>query len=435
MQVGWSIKKIENDLVKNTQNIYLVILLFITITCTYGMKTNLFYLNWLAGFFAAFVIFSHILLNGTTIHKSILYSLLLLSAWQLWCLAMTFYATDVYRHLQYMGVSIFYLVVSVFLAKIIFKEKHVADKIFLWSCTVWVSLNLAIWVLSYFIILDSKVDFSGIVHNRNTFAIITSLLIGYLIFFHANYSKPVRRLIVILFAVSVFLIAASASVKGIIGFSIILMAVNYEKLNKRHVFNLFLVALFILLLLFFDNRVFSRVERFAMVFTEVDSLRTSESAYLRWHYIKQGAAVFKEHPLTGVGVSNSRYYLLLPHRPGRDIGTYAHNNYVEMLLNGGLPAFLLYYIPIVFLLIYHFKKRSQSRLNLYLFAMLIFKLALDVAWVSYYDWMGLFFVSAATVKYYEEIGENRKRDKKCNQGEVYDKNSLCGFNTSESGTN
>lgn len=55
----------------------------------------------------------------------------------------------------------------------------------------------------------------------------------------------------------------------------------------------------------------------------------------RMTLIEQGIQVWTEHPVTGVGWNNYRFY--------NTERLYAHNNYVEMLASLGIVGFLLYY--------------------------------------------------------------------------------------------
>lgn len=66
-------------------------------------------------------------------------------------------------------------------------------------------------------------------------------------------------------------------------------------------------------------------------------------------------------------------------------GYYSHNNYVELLFSGGVIGLLLYYLPIVFLLIGLVKSIRLDNSITYLAAILVSKLTIEYAYVSYYS--------------------------------------------------
>jgi O-antigen ligase len=78
-------------------------------------------------------------------------------------------------------------------------------------------------------------------------------------------------------------------------------------------------------------------------FTTEDS-EGDASLMSRNSYILLGWEYFKERPWTGYGLDNFRYFK-------GAYGTYSHNNYIEILVSGGIPAFLIYYVPIFIIII------------------------------------------------------------------------------------
>ena len=105
--------------------------------------------------------------------------------------------------------------------------------------------------------------------------------------------------------------------------------------------------------------------------------RTDESVAIRQNLVEVGLDLFKEHPVLGHGLGAF----------GRvsGYGMFAHNNYVEVAINGGIVGLLLYYAV-------HFgvwRKCQQTRPELAWAASVTIATMLlcDLANVTYYDRM------------------------------------------------
>jgi len=105
------------------------------------------------------------------------------------------------------------------------------------------------------------------------------------------------------------------------------------------------------------------------------------SIIIRTYMLRYGLELLKESPLIGYGIGNYRILL------GKDIGliTYAHNNYIELLVGVGILGAIIYYAMYVNALICLL--RSKKNLNLrYLFlTFLPVVLIIDFASVNYYS--------------------------------------------------
>ena len=80
-------------------------------------------------------------------------------------------------------------------------------------------------------------------------------------------------------------------------------------------------------------------------------------------------------PLFGYGYNS--YSMISPYR------TYSHNNYIELLFNGGIILFIFYYSIIIVLLTKILKLRSKSNIKWLFFAMVVTFFAFDYGAVSY----------------------------------------------------
>lgn len=102
----------------------------------------------------------------------------------------------------------------------------------------------------------------------------------------------------------------------------------------------------------------------------------SDSDGIRIYMIKAGLNAFSHSPILGNGVAYSRYIL----------GTYAHNNYTEILMNTGLVGFLTYYsIYIISIIKLIFLKSYDLKLKILALFIIVSFLILEVGMVSYYN--------------------------------------------------
>jgi O-antigen ligase len=98
-----------------------------------------------------------------------------------------------------------------------------------------------------------------------------------------------------------------------------------------------------------------------------------DSANIRKEMISDGFDLWQKKPLLGYGISQYRFESVYD--------TYSHNNYIELLVSGGLVALISYYGVLVFLLFKGRKTHGQARSILF-FCLALF-LLWDVALVSF----------------------------------------------------
>lgn len=110
--------------------------------------------------------------------------------------------------------------------------------------------------------------------------------------------------------------------------------------------------------------------------------KADHSALIRKQMIEAGWKEFLEHPIGGIGISNS-YFITLQYF-GRE--TYLHNNFVELLSCGGIFAFIFYYAIYIYLFYNLWKYRKADKKQAMFFAIwLLIMLIADFGTVSYYD--------------------------------------------------
>jgi len=103
------------------------------------------------------------------------------------------------------------------------------------------------------------------------------------------------------------------------------------------------------------------------------------SAWLRQQYIKIGFQIFKNHPILGVGMGNA-------HLLNSIKDTYLHNNYIELLANGGIIGFAMYYSIYILLFekIFEAKDCLDNKAHIIITLMLCMLIS-DYGMVTYYS--------------------------------------------------
>ena len=111
---------------------------------------------------------------------------------------------------------------------------------------------------------------------------------------------------------------------------------------------------------------------------------TTEGSFnTREEMIKLGWGWFLERPLFGYGMNN--YRILYEQATG--LNTYSHNNFIEILINGGIVGFFLYYFIYGYVFVKLFKPAFFERdvMAILLFSVNLILLILQVALISYYQ--------------------------------------------------
>lgn len=130
-----------------------------------------------------------------------------------------------------------------------------------------------------------------------------------------------------------------------------------------------------------------RMQRFINTITGEG--KADHSTVVRENMIKMGWEWFLKYPLGGIGMANphilSAKYL--------NFDAYLHNNYIELLCGGGIPAAVLYYALYVYLFSQLIKYRNADKKQAVFFMFwLTLMLLMNFAMVSYYSKIQNFYL-------------------------------------------
>lgn len=152
-------------------------------------------------------------------------------------------------------------------------------------------------------------------------------------------------------------------------------------------------------------------ERFIVLFETITGKvgKQSRSDLNRIRFIKDGVKYFSNNIIFGGGICYS-YELF---------GTYAHNNYIEMLINFGIIGFITYYWGYAVNFVNLFRMKSTDNLNIKtLFLVLMCTiLVYDIGVVTYYDRYICIMLSAINVFFVNKVNDRESLIKR-NEGKL-----------------
>ena len=232
---------------------------------------------------------------------------------------------------------------------------------------------------------DMRIDSE--ILNANTIGIMASYSI--IINFYYILKRKKIKLLDILIIPAFLILAVSGSRKGLVlagggVFAVfILKGWNSKRIAISIIRVLFLVVIlciagYFVLRLPFMTGILKRMNDLFLLLTGRGG--KGQSGFLRFEYFKLGMKLFKEHPIIGIGMDNARLFTL----PLYGYDHYLHNNYVELLADGGIVGTAFYYWIYLYLL-YSFIKYRKYRDGEYdiCFVLMICALVMEYGMVTY----------------------------------------------------
>lgn len=216
---------------------------------------------------------------------------------------------------------------------------------------------MSLFMLSIFIIIafelsvvpiDSWLDgmlgrnFSGF--NPNEFAFWVSCA-EMMAFYRFYIKKDYKFIVLVAFFAFVVLLSSSrkATISIILAPIMMMLLSTYKKNYLLKIAIMCAVIVLIIYLILTNEYLYNTIgRRFVSMynFTNDKSNKSDNSMFLRSYYIQVAKDIFFESPLFGKGVNN--FYSTMIQDYGTK-GTYAHNNYWQILSEFGLVGFAIYY--------------------------------------------------------------------------------------------
>lgn len=172
------------------------------------------------------------------------------------------------------------------------------------------------------------------------------------------------------------------------------------------------LMIFLMIVIVINVPIFSGYkERFVVLFETITGNvgKNSKSDLNRLRFITDGFKYFSNNMIFGGGICHS-YELF---------GTYAHNNYIEMLINFGITGFIIYYWGYVvnFVNLFRMRNTDNSNIKTLFFVLMCAIVVLDVGVVTYYDRYICIMLSTITAYFVNKVSE-RENLIKGNEGNL-----------------
>lgn len=217
---------------------------------------------------------------------------------------------------------------------------------------------------------------------------------------------------------AIIVLAACQSRKSIIMLVLGIVAVIILKNinNKNWIISTFktIISLFILFYVIkhlLSLEIFSGLNyRLASLFSgfTAEGMSANSSTATRFNYIDIGFQYFLDRPLFGYGFASSSTILLSE----TSDSTYFHNNFIELLVNGGVVGFSLYYFNYLYLIynLIKYRKHSVKQTGICLIILFIL-LLMDYGIVSFVEKIQYFYFMIC----YIQVGLLKKERKKTDE--------------------
>lgn len=299
-----------------------------------------------------------------------------------------YYALDMYKTIIFRFVFYFYIYNIV---------RCVADiecimKIMIISSLLMTVHALAISNMKMLIYFPLGVTTLNELWNANSianYAMFSALFALYFLVVKKERNDKFLYLYVVIYFYMLFIQLLTRSKSAVLISGIVTIGVLYIN-NKKNILKLVISVLAIVIIFIvvsktelFYEFVGKNFNEFIDYFAKGTGRGSYESTSMRMEMIKFGLEKAKESPIFGYGLNNYRDLFSYTTWNVYGIGgVYAHNNYIELLVNNGIIGLISYYSIYVYLI--KKLKKKKDKISLIFLGMLLVFLISDIAKVSYY---------------------------------------------------
>ena len=270
-------------------------------------------------------------------------------------------------------------------------------KIIMYGGYAVIMLSIGFWGVDFlYSIITSSNRLPSSFLNQNKLGMLVAFTLLINVYFVAYYKQEMK--VIPLAIISLFVLAAAGSRKSVIELilgTLILCAIkNYNGRKRLKSFIKIIGRMIVLVVIFV---ILSMLPVFDFVNTRLENVwhqitgegYTDFSVRSRSQLNSIGWKLFKENPILGIGIDCAR--IPVTDITGRD--WYLHNNYIELLADGGIIGCFLYYFifGVMLLRFLRYCRYRDAEFDLCLTLMLV-HLVLNLAYVSYYGRETYFYI-------------------------------------------
>lgn len=239
--------------------------------------------------------------------------------------------------------------------------------------------------------VSSGTRISSDIINSNTLGLVAAITAIINLYYILNDRFHVWNILII---VSIAFIAVSNSRKAfvyiIVGTALLLILNGFQKkngFNRYFKYIAILILVFAVIFFLYKENIFVGVtaRMFGLMARFTGYGMIDNSTAIRNRLASEGMSYFHSHPIFGIGMDNSRLQSYQ--------NLYTHNNYIEMLANGGIVGFAIYYSIYLYLLVIYIKNwKYRDKEYDICFTLLLLNLVMDYGMVSYYSKQTYFYL-------------------------------------------
>ncbi len=254
----------------------------------------------------------------------------------------------------------------------------------------WVTLQKNATLGDDAIRLGSDFNNVNFIGSRTAF----SACIAIYYFFFADTKKFIKALLMLILLINIVMVFASASKTALLLMLVFTISTFLIKSSKEVNFKKKVRTIALLFVIIFTTvYAIKNISAFSGVLTRLENFfqftkgEGSENKG-RFTMIIEGLKVWGNYPIFGAGTAASVY----------NFGYYAHNNYVELLMNSGIVGFLVFYIFQFKALVAGGRSIKRSKKiepeTLAMYSFLITIMVIGVSMVYYYNRFTMLLVTA-----------------------------------------
>lgn len=254
---------------------------------------------------------------------------------------------------------------------------------------MWAGLLVAIYTFMYYgvstiiSLVNSGSRLPSEFANSNTIGMSVSMAIVIAFYYFLTDGISVSTILAI---PGIVVVAVSGSRKAfvmlLIGIVLLYVLHSFEQKNFKGIIYILggIIILTVAVSFLEDSQLFSNIlmRMEGLIASITGSGKVDNSTKLRNEYVELGFELFKTNPLVGIGIDNAKFYTIYKH--------YLHNNYIELLADGGIIGIIVFYLTYLRILWSLWNNRKNgNKLDKLIWVMVLLDLMMQYGYVAYYN--------------------------------------------------